>query len=150
MDDEVTIQDINMEDSMYLRHRHDHKGHEGRKEHHEDRDEEHEDRDEEHEERDEEHRGRHGDDDDEEEEEEEGRHFRIIGIVLLHIVALGLFTACYGGVLCCFKSYQRAVSSLSTFINQQPVAYVSHQPAGAVIQSVPVGHVIGGVRHSDE
>lgn len=65
----------------------------------------------------------------------------------MHLLALALFGACYGGVLCCFKSYQNAVTQYSTFtsMNEQPVAYVSRQPAGqqAVIQSVPVGHVIG-------
>ena len=52
----------------------------------------------------------YNEEDKEEDEEHERLGFKMVGIVLVHLLALALFGACYGGVLCCFKNYQNAMT----------------------------------------
>ena len=103
---------------MMMAHRRDHRGHErpeamppmdGDRERHEGR-RHHKDREGRH--------GRHenrdeegemweyeGDDDDDDDDDEEEWHGHFGKKIACHLIGLILMTACYGGVLCCFKSY---------------------------------------------
>ncbi len=51
----------------------------------------------------------------------------------MFVVSLFLACAIYGGVLCCFKAYQRAVERYASGEN----SYMSHG-----VQGVPVGQVL--------